>query len=216
MNNSTELVFILDKSGSMSGLEQDTLGGFNRMLNEQKKLEGECRISTILFDQHVHLLHERMDIREIQPMTGAQYQPSGSTALLDAMGQTINRIGSAQKHTPVAQRAKQVLVVIITDGEENSSREYSRQQVRQMVEHQQRKFDWQFIFLGANMDAITTASHCGIHPGNASTYIADSAGTELNFSVLQQAVVSFRHGDRSYNRHLQSVRNDEQARRHKS
>ena len=156
-NNATELVFILDRSGSMAGLEKDTIGGFNAMLKKQKEVEGECRITTVLFDNQINILHDRLDIQAIGCLTEKDYQVGGSTALLDAIGSTINKIGNVQKHSAYEHRASKVLFVIITDGEENSSREFSSERVKKMTEHQMKKYNWEFIFLGANIDAVETS-----------------------------------------------------------
>ena len=188
----TELVFILDKSGSMSGLETDTIGGYNSMLAKQQAVEGECYITTVLFDNNYELLHDRIDIKAVSPITEKEYFIGGSTALLDAIGRTIYKIGNAQKHTADDYRAEKVMFVIITDGEENSSREYSSEKVKAQIEQQKTKYDWEFIFLGANIDAVETASRFGIAPNRAQNYHADSAGVELNFRVMSEAVASFR------------------------
>lgn len=188
----TELVFILDKSGSMSGLEADTIGGYNSMLAKQQAVEGECRITTALFDNNYELLHDRIDINAVSPITDKEYQVGGSTALLDAIGRTINKIGNAQKHTADDYRAEKVMFVIITDGEENSSREYSAEKVKAQIERQKTKYGWEFIFLGANIDAVQTARRFGIAPDRAVDYLADSEGTELNFKVMSAAVTAFR------------------------
>lgn len=188
----TELVFILDKSGSMGGLETDTIGGYNSMLEKQKEVAGECRITTVLFDNNYELLHDRIDIKAVSPITEKEYQVCGSTALLDAIGRTIGKIGNAQKQTADDYRAEKVMFVIITDGEENSSREYSAERIRQMIEHQKKLYGWEFIFLGANIDAVETAGRFGISPDRAQNYHADSEGVELNFSVMSKAVASFR------------------------
>ena len=160
--NLTELVFILDKSGSMSGLEKDTIGGFNSMLDQQSKVDGECVITTVLFDNRYELLHDRIDIRAVQPITGKEYFVGGSTALLDAIGKTIHKIGTVQKNTTEDYRAEKVMFVIITDGEENASRCYSSMQIRQMIQRQKERYGWEFIFLGANIDAVETAGRFGI------------------------------------------------------
>ncbi|NLW46281.1 MAG: hypothetical protein GXY86_02925 [Firmicutes bacterium] len=188
----TELVFILDKSGSMSGLEADTIGGYNSMLKKQQVIEGECHITTVLFDNNYELLHDRIDIKAVSPITEKEYQVGGSTALLDAIGITIHKIGNAQKHTAENYRAEKVMFVIITDGEENSSREYSAEKVKAQIERQKTKFGWEFIFLGANIDAVQTARSFGIAPDRAIDYLADSEGTELNFKVMASAVATFR------------------------
>lgn len=188
----TELVFILDKSGSMSGLESDTIGGFNAMLEKQKGVEGECRITTVLFDNAYELLHDRIDIEAVRPITEKDYFVGGSTALLDAIGRTIHKIGRAQKHTAEDHRAEKVLFVIITDGQENSSREFSVERIRQMVEHQKSCYGWEFIFLGANIDAIETAGRFGIDHKRAQSFHADKDGVRLNFEVVGETAASFR------------------------
>lgn len=188
----TELVFILDKSGSMGGLEADTIGGYNSMLARQQAVEGECRITTVLFDNNYELLHDRIDIRAVSPITEKEYQVGGSTALLDAIGRTIHKIGNAQKHTADDYRAEKVMFVIITDGEENSSREYSAETVKAQIERQKTKYGWEFIFLGANIDAAQTAGRFGISADRAQNYHVDSEGVEINFRVMSEAVASFR------------------------
>ncbi len=188
----TELVFILDKSGSMAGLESDTIGGFNSMLNKQKKLDGECRITTVLFDHRYELLHDRIDIRAVSPMTDREYQVGGTTALLDAIGRTIQKLVSVQKNTAGEYRAENVMFVIITDGAENASREYSADQVKSMIEHEKEAYGWEFVFLGANIDAVETARRFGIAPDRAVDYVPDGAGTELNFRAMSETVACFR------------------------
>lgn len=188
----TELVFILDKSGSMHGLEKDTIGGYNSMLAKQKTVEGEAFITTVLFDSGYELLHDRISSKAVGPISERDYQAGGSTALLDALGRTIHKIASAQKHTAKAYRAEKVLFVIITDGEENASRAYSAATVRALVERQKSKYGWEFLFLGANIDAVETAGRFGIAPDRAQRYHSDSIGTELNYRVVSDAVLSFR------------------------
>ena len=190
--NLTELVFILDRSGSMSGLESDTIGGYNSMLEQQRKLKGECVITTVLFDNCYELLHVRIDIRAVAPITEKEYFVGGSTALLDAIGKTIHKIDTAQKNTSDAYRAEKVMFVIITDGYENSSREYSSQKVKSMIEHKKEKYGWEFIFLGANIDAVETAGRFGINADRAVDYVPDGEGTELNFRMMSETVATFR------------------------
>lgn len=190
--NLTELVFILDRSGSMGGLESDTIGGYNAMLQKQQMVDGECHITTVLFDNDYELLHDRIDIKAVCPITDKEYFVGGSTALLDAIGRTIHKIGSAQKHTADDYRAERVILVIITDGEENASREYSAEKVKTQIKWQKKKYGWEFIFLGANIDAVKTAGRFGIDADRAVDYLADSEGTELNFKVMSAAVASFR------------------------
>jgi uncharacterized protein YegL len=190
----TELVFILDRSGSMCGLESDTIGGFNSMLEKQKNEPGEAIITTVLFDDRYELLHDRINIRGVSPITEKEYFVRGTTALLDAVGRTINKIANAQKRTASNERAENVMFVIITDGMENSSREFSFKKVRQMIEHQKNKYGWEFIFLGANIDAIAAAEQFGIHRDRAANYHADSEGVLLNYAVLNDTVSSMRAG----------------------
>ena len=190
--NLTELVFILDKSGSMSGLEKDTIGGFNSMLDQQRKVDGECVITTVLFDNRYELLHDRIDIRAVQPITGKEYFVGGSTALLDAIGKTIHKIGAVQKNTTEDYRAEKVMFVIITDGEENASRNYSSMQIREMIQRQKERYDWEFIFLGANIDAVETAGRFGIDADRAVDYVPDGEGTELNYRMMSETVATFR------------------------
>lgn len=190
--NLTQLVFILDRSGSMAGLESDTIGGFNAMLMKQKEEEGECVITTVLFDHDVALLHDRIDIRAVKPLTRDDYTVRGSTALLDAIGKTIHKIGNVKKNTAEAYRADKVMVVIITDGEENSSRYYSLREVKHMIERQKERYGWEFIFLGANIDAVETATRFGIDKDMAVDYVPDKEGVELNFRMMSEAVASYR------------------------
>lgn len=194
--NRTELVFILDKSGSMSGLESDTIGGFNSMLKKQKKEAGEAVVTTVLFDDRYQLLHDRFDIRSIRPMTENEYFVEGSTALLDAMGKTIRKIANVRKNGGKGVQADKVLFVIITDGMENSSREYSHGQIRKMIKHEKKKHGWEFLFLGANIDAAAAAESYGIGADRAASYLADSAGTSLNYKVVNSAISELRAGSR--------------------
>jgi uncharacterized protein YegL len=195
-SNGTELVFILDRSGSMSGLEADTIGGYNAMLAKQKNEEGEATVTTVLFNHDIDLLHDRIKIKGIAPITEQEYEVGGTTALLDAIGSTIHKIGNVQKRTSEEERAGKVLFVITTDGMENASREYDYGKIKAMIEHQKVKYDWEFIFLGANIDAVATASKFGIQEDYAVTYHADSEGTQVNFQALNEAVTSFRKGQK--------------------
>ena len=188
----TELVFILDRSGSMGGLEGDTIGGYNSMLEKQKKESGEAIITTVLFDDRYELLHDRINLRGIAPITDKEYFVRGNTALLDAIGKTINKIGNVQKHTAEGERAEHILFVITTDGMENASREFSDVKVRKMIEHQKNKYGWEFIFLGANIDAVATAEKFGIAKDRATNFHADSEGTLLNYAIISETVSSFR------------------------
>lgn len=188
----TELVFILDRSGSMSGLESDTIGGYNAMLEKQKKETGEAVITTVLFDDRYELLHDRINLRGIAPITDKEYFVRGSTALLDAMGRTINKIVNVQKNTAEEERAEHVMFVITTDGMENASREFTYEKVRQLIEHEKSKYGWEIIFLGANIDAVAAAERFGISRNRAANYNADSVGTLLNYEVISEAVSCFR------------------------
>ena len=187
----TELVFILDKSGSMSGLEKDTIGGYNSLLKKQKKIKGECRITTVLFDNNYELLHDRIDLEAIKPLTEKDYEVGGSTALLDAVGMTINKLIAVENNTAKKYQAGKVLFVIITDGMENSSKEYSREKVRDLIE-QQKKAGWEFIFLGANIDAVQAAGTIGIKPDRAQNYQATGSGVKTNYSRMSETVSDFR------------------------
>lgn len=191
-NNLTELVFILDRSGSMMGLEKDTIGGFNAMIKKQKKEEGEAFITTVLFDNKYELLHDRINIKGVSPISEKEYFVRGTTALLDAVGKTINKIENAQKHTLESERASKVLFVITTDGMENSSTRYSYEKIRRMIEEKKKEFGWEFIFLGANIDAVRAAESIGISEDRATNYNCDSEGTRLNYEVISETVSCLR------------------------
>ena len=186
--NLTELVFILDRSGSMSGLEQDTIGGYNSLLKKQKDEPGEAIVTTVLFDDQYELLHDRINLKGISPISDKEYFVRGSTALLDAIGRTIDKIGNAQKHTAEEERAENVMFVITTDGMENASREYRYDKVKAMIEERTEKHNWDFIFIGANIDAIGTASKFGITPDKAVNYYADPKGTAIMYASIGKAV----------------------------
>ncbi len=188
----TELVFILDKSGSMAGLESDTIGGYNAMLKKQQEQPGEAIVTTVLFDDKYELLHDRINIKGINPITEKEYFVEGCTALLDAIGKTIKKIDNAQRHTSEEEQAEKVMFVITTDGMENASKEYSYNKIKAMVKQQKEKYGWEFIFLGANMDAVETAGRFGIDADRAANYNADSQGTSLNFTVVSEAVSHIR------------------------
>ena len=186
--NLTEIVFILDRSGSMSGLERDTIGGYNSLIEKQKKEEGEAYISTVLFDDKTEILHDRVALDQIKPMTDKEYYVRGCTALLDAVGGAIHHIGNVHKYARDEDRPEKTLFIITTDGQENSSRTYTYDKVKKMVERQKKKFGWEFLFLGANIDAIAEASRFGIQADRAVNYECDEIGTELNYRVLSKAV----------------------------
>ena len=190
--NLTEIVFILDRSGSMSGLEADTIGGFNAMLQKQKKADGEALISTVLFDNTSEVLHDRVNMRDIKPLTDKDYTVRGCTALLDAIGGAIHHIGNVHKYARTEDVPEHTLFVITTDGMENASHRYSIERVKQMIEQQKTKYGWEFLFLGANIDAVETAKRFGISRDRAVNYHSDSAGTQLNFEVLSETISAVR------------------------
>ena len=187
-----ELVFILDRSGSMSGLESDTIGGYNAMLEKQKLAPGKALVSTVLFDDICEVLDDRLNIQTISLITGKEYFVRGSTALLDAVGGAIHHIGNIHKYAREEDRPEKTIVVITTDGMENASRRYNYDSVKMMIERQKEKYGWEFIFLGANIDAVEVASRFGIGADRAANYNADSQGTKLNYEVVSDAIFSLR------------------------
>lgn len=191
---STELVFIIDRSGSMHGLEADTIGGFNSMLEKQKNVEGHAYVSTILFNDKSVVVHDRENIKKVQPMTIHQYQVGGCTALLDAVGGAIRHIGGIHKYARKSDVPEKTLFVIITDGMENASHHYSAGRVKKMIKHEQEKYGWEFIFLGANIDAVSAANDIGISEDRAVKFCCDEAGTELNYLAVDKVVTSVREG----------------------
>lgn len=188
----TELVMILDRSGSMCGLEADTIGGFNSMIERQRKEEGEAYVSVVLFDDQSEVIYDRVDIQKIEPMTDDQYYVRGCTALLDAVGGAIHHIGNIHKYAREEDRPEKTLFVITTDGMENASRRYTYDKVRRRIERQKEKYGWEFIFLGANIDAAREAARFGISASRAARYEHDCEGTALNYSVVSDAVSKFR------------------------
>ena len=190
--NLTELVFILDRSGSMAGLEADTIGGFNGMIAKQKQEAGDALVSTVLFDNESRVIHDRVDLQKVAPMTNREYYVGGCTALLDAIGGAIHHIGNVHKYAREEDVPEHTLLIITTDGMENASHHYSLQKVREMITRQKEKYGWEFLFLGANIDAVETASHIGIRPDRAVTYSNDKDGVALNYDVLSETVASFR------------------------
>jgi uncharacterized protein YegL len=202
----TELVFILDKSGSMAGLEADTIGGYNSMLKKQKKAEGEAFVTTVLFNHHYELLHDRINVKGISQITEKDYEVSGTTALLDAIGFAIQKINNVQNHTSKNERAEKVLFVITTDGMENASREFTADKIKKMVQYHKEKYGWEFMFLGANIDAVSTAAQFGIDEDYAVDYYADEHGTQLNYQMVSEAVTNLRSGkkiDRSWKEEIE-------------
>lgn len=187
-NNTTELVFILDRSGSMSGFESDTIGGFNSILEKQKKEDGKCYVTTVLFDTDYELLHDRVDINELKPMTENDYRVRGCTALIDAMGRTIRHIAKIHKYARPEDVPENTLFVITTDGYENASRDFNADEVKRMVEHEKEKYGWEFLFLGADIDAVETAGRLGIDRSRAANYRKDKVGNETMFCSVNEAI----------------------------
>ena len=192
-NNITELVFILDRSGSMAGLEKDTIGGFNAMIEKQKKQEGECYVSTILFDNVSEVLHDRVRIDDMKKMTDDDYTVRGCTALIDAIGGAIHHIANIHKYARPEDVPEHTMFVITTDGMENASHIYSSDKVKKMMEHEKEKYGWEFLFIGANIDAIGTAAGFGIGSDRAVNYNADSEGTDILYESVCDAVTEVRN-----------------------
>lgn len=190
--NVTELVFILDRSGSMHGLEADTTGGFNSMLDKQRSQEGDANITTVLFDDNYEKIHDRVSIKKVAALTENEYFVRGCTALLDAVGQTIHDMALLQKHLPPEQKAGKVIFVIITDGLENASHIYSKEQVKRMIEREKEGYGWEFLFLGANIDAVSEAGSLGIDADRSVTFQNDSKGIETNFNVVAKTLSAMR------------------------
>lgn len=188
----TEVVFILDRSGSMFHMVQDTIGGFNSMLEKQKKETGEALISTVLFSSDSAVLHDRADIRTVKPMTEKEYQVGGNTALIDAIGGAVHHIGNVHKYARPEDVPEHTIFIIITDGMENASRRYTSDQVKHMIQRQKEKYGWEFLFLGANIDAVETAAHFGIDADRATNYHNDARGQELNYMGVSDAISSVR------------------------
>ena len=186
--NLTELVFILDRSGSMAGMEADTIGGFNSMVEKQKKEAGEALVSTVLFSYESHVIHDRVDIGKIEPLTDREYSVGGGTALIDAIGQAIHHIGNVHKYAREEDRPEHTIFVITTDGMENASRRYSSDEVKRMVRRQKEKYGWEFLFLGANIDAVETAAHFGIGSDRAVRFHNDARGIALNYDTVSMTV----------------------------
>ena len=190
--NLTEMIFILDKSGSMSGLEADTIGGFNGMIEKQKKEDGEALVSTVLFSDESTVIHDRVDIQKIEPMTDKQYYVGGCTALIDAIGGAIHHIGNVHKYAREEDRPEHTIFIITTDGMENASHRYTSDEVKAKVKRQQEKYGWEFLFLGANIDAVETAARYGIGEDRAVNFINDARGQALNYAEVSEAVRTVR------------------------
>ena len=191
-NNITELVFILDRSGSMAGLESDTIGGFNSMIEKQKKLDGECYVSTVLFDNVSEVLHDRVRLSDVPKMTEEDYTVRGCTALLDALGDAMRHIGNVHKYARPEDVPQHTLFVITTDGMENASHRYDAEGIRKRIARQKEKYGWEFLFLGANIDAVQTAARYGIGADRAVTCHNDSQGTQLQYQAMTAAISSVR------------------------
>ena len=191
-NNITELVFILDRSGSMAGLESDTIGGFNAMIEKQKKQEGECCVSTVLFDNESEVIHDRVKLSEIKPMTDKDYTVRGCTALIDALGGAIHHIGNIHKYARPEDVPEHTMFIITTDGMENASHRYTSDKVKAMIERQKEKYGWEFLFIGANIDAVETAARYGIGADRAVNYNADKEGTSIVYESVAKAVCNVR------------------------
>ena len=190
--NLTEIVFILDESGSMQPLTDDTIGGFNSYVEEQKKEPGEAYLTTVLFDDRYIILHDHINLKDVPSLTDHEYRPTGMTALMDAIGKTINNVGHRLANTPEEERPSHVIFVITTDVYENASREFTRTQVKRMIEHQQEKYSWQFLFLGAGIDAYKEASSIGIGGVHTMSVTADSIGTQNVYCSVSNASKSIR------------------------
>lgn len=188
----TELVFILDRSGSMGGLESDTIGGFNGMIKKQCEEEGECNVTTVLFDDKYEVLHNRVNIKDVKELTSKDYTVRGCTALLDAIGKTIKSVNRKQKTLLPSEQAEKVIFVITTDGMENASRKYDRDKIKEMIEKKQNNKNWQFMFLGANMDAVSEAGKIGIRADRSVTYANDSVGVRKNYGAVSKALCAMR------------------------
>ena len=188
----TELVFILDRSGSMAGLEKDTIGGFNSMLEKQRKEPGDAVVSTVLFDTRVEVIHDRVALADVPDLTDREYYVRGCTALLDAVGGAIHHIGNVHKYARREDVPEKTLFIITTDGMENASRRYTYDKVRRMIEHEKEKYGWEFLFLGANIDAAAEAKRFGIDESMAANYHCDEEGTALNYEVISEAITSVR------------------------
>jgi hypothetical protein len=193
-NNKTELVFILDKSGSMHHLESDTIGSFNGLIDKQKREAGTALITTVLFNTSVKILHDRMDLQEVSLMTNKDYCPSGGTALLDAVGTTLRNVRHSYNDQLKEERPNKVMFIIITDGMENASREFTYKKVKEEIEKAKEKYDWEFLFIGANIDAVKEGSKFGIREDRSVRYHADTKGNEVIYSALEETMTNYRSG----------------------
>ena len=194
-NGITELVFILDRSGSMSGLERDTIGGFNSMIEKQKEVEGDANITLVCFDHEYELIYDNCNIKEVLALTNKEYCPRGLTALYDAIGRTIDTISHRLNNTPEEERPEKVIVSITTDGMENASKEYTFQQVKEKIEHQQEKYNWEFIFLGADLASVKVATNLGINPDFAATWTTSAVGMASHAEGMNKVLATMRNAD---------------------
>ncbi len=211
--NLTEMVFILDKSGSMAGLEADTIGGFNGMIERQRKQEGEAYVSTVLFSNSSRVIHDRVELRRIEPMTERDYCVGGSTALIDAIGDAIHHIGNVHKYARPEDVPEHTVFVIMTDGMENASHRYGSDDVKRMIRRQKEKYGWEFLFLGANIDAVETAARYGIMEDRAVTFTNDARGQRINYEAVSCAMSSVRCGAPLSRSWKAQIEEDHKARR---
>ena len=212
-NNVTEMVFILDRSGSMAGLESDTIGGFNSLIEKQKKLDGKAYVSTVLFDNLTEVVHDRVEIQNIKPMTEEEYFVRGCTALIDAIGGAIHHIANIHKYARPEDVPSHTVFVIITDGAENASRHYTSDRVKAMIEKEKEQYGWEFMFIGANIDAVETAREYGIDESRAVNYNADTVGTSIVYEAVESAVNSIRFSNELHSDWSAPISNDYENRK---
>ncbi|MCD7871857.1 MAG: VWA domain-containing protein [Clostridiales bacterium] len=212
-NNITELVFILDRSGSMGGLESDTIGGFNSLIEKQKKQSGRCFVSTVLFDNFSEVIHDRVELENIKPMTDKDYYVRGGTALIDAIGGAIYHVVNIHKYARPEDVPQHTMFVIMTDGYENASHIYTSDRVKAMIEHEKEKYGWEFLFIGANIDSVETARHFGISEDRAVNYHADSQGTSVVYDTVADTVCCVRAGQNVSSEWSNSIDKDYSSRK---
>ncbi len=212
-NNKTELVFILDRSGSMSGLESDTIGGFNSLIEKQRKQEGECYVSVVLFDNESEVLYDRVKLEDVRRMTEDDYTVRGCTALIDAIGGAVKHIRNIHKYARPEDVPEHTMFVIMTDGMENASHRYSSEKVKEMIEHEKEKYGWEFLFIGANIDAVKTAGRYGIGANRAVNYHADSRGTAIVYGAVSESIGNMRAGKAQTDDWSESINDDYRSRK---